>query len=194
MFLGVWAFLGVFSGGVSWAPADMASGVFGRPFAVLRGVREDVAAGTLSEGGKSGGKVDRQSLTEHVGGFPHYPRKLLSWVGQEDGEGACSLGGVGECGFSPYWGFDDGAGPVLEVLTKLGLEFGGGWKVAVGMAVNGDILKSNSSLSLIRDEGEDIFPEGAEDRLLVLSYESDSRVACEGQRKIRGERGPPPPC
>ena len=119
-------------------------------------------------------------MTKHISGFPHYPCKLPSWVGQEDGEGACGLGGVGECGFGPDRGFDNRAGPVLKVLAELSLEFGRGWKVAVGMAVDGDILKSNSCLSLVRYEGEYVFPEGAEDRLLVLSYQGDSWVARKG--------------
>ena len=69
---------------------------------------------------------------------------------------------------------------MLEVLAELGLEFGGGWKVAIGMAVNGDILKSNTCLALVGYEGEYVFPEGAEDGLSVLSYQGDPRVACEG--------------
>jgi hypothetical protein len=48
------------------------------------------------------------------------------------------------------------------------------------VAVDGDVLESDSSLSLVRYEGENVFPEGAEDGLSILSYQGDSRVACEG--------------
>ena len=117
MFSGIWAFLGMFPGGVTRAPTDMAVGVFRRSFAVLCGVQQDVAAGTLSERDESRGEVDHQLLTEHIRGFPHDSCQLLSWVRQEDGKSAHGLGGVSECGLGPDWGFDDGAGPVLEVLA-----------------------------------------------------------------------------
>jgi len=48
------------------------------------------------------------------------------------------------------------------------------------VAVDGDILESNSRLFFIRDKGKNIFPEGAEDSLLVLLYQGDSRIARKG--------------
>ena len=71
VFLVVRAFLGVVLGSVPGAAADVAAGVVGRPFTFRRGVRQDMAAGALSERGESGGETNRQSLTEHVHGFPH---------------------------------------------------------------------------------------------------------------------------
>ena len=59
------------------------------------------------------------------------------------------------------------------------------------MSVDGDVLKSNSCLS--RDEGENVFPEGAENGLLVLSYQGYSWVTCEGECEVRREGGPSPP-
>jgi hypothetical protein len=160
--------------------ADVAAGVIGGPFAVRRGMQQDVAPGTLSEGGESGGKVDCESLSVHICEFPHNSSELPSWVGQENGEGASGLGGVGKCGLGPNRGFDDGAGMVLEVLAKFCFEFGGQRELPIGVVVDGDILESNSRLSFIRDEGKNIFPKGAEDSLLVLPYQGDSRIACKG--------------
>jgi hypothetical protein len=45
-------------GSMFWFPADVAVGVPWGPAALLSRVREDVAAGALSEGGEAGGKVN----------------------------------------------------------------------------------------------------------------------------------------
>jgi len=100
-------------------------------------------------------------LAEHVCGFSHDSGEFPSWVGEEDGEGSDGLGGVGNCGFGPNWGFNDGAGAILEVLSEFGLELGRGWEVTVGVAVDGDVLEGNPHLSFVGDEGENVFPEGA---------------------------------
>jgi hypothetical protein len=157
----VGAFLGMFPGSVPRVSTDVTAGVVSGPFAVCHGVRQDMAAGTLLEQGESGGKVNSEPLSVHVCGFPHDSCKFPSWVGQEDGEGAGSLGGVGECGLGPDWGLNDGAGAVLEVLAKFCFELCQQREFAVGMVVDGDVLESNSHLSFIGDEGKDVLPERA---------------------------------
>jgi len=50
----------------------------------------------------------------------------------------------------------------------------------IGMAVAGYILKGDSHLSFIRDEGKDVLPERAENSLAVLSHQGYPQVAREG--------------
>jgi len=48
------------------------------------------------------------------------------------------------------------------------------------VSVDGDVLKGYAGLSFVRNEGENVFPEGAEDGLPILSYQGDSWVARKG--------------
>jgi hypothetical protein len=114
-----------------------------------------MASGALSEGDEPRGEVDCESLSIHVRRFPHDSCEFLSWVRQEDGKSAGGLSGAGKCGLGSDWGFNDRAGTVLKVLAEFWFELCGCWEFAVGVAVDGDVLKGNSHLSFVRDKGKD---------------------------------------
>jgi hypothetical protein len=98
---------------------------------------------------------------------------------------------ISKCHFSPDWGLDNGASSVLEVLAELSLEFGGGWKFTVGVAVYQYILEGNPRLPLVGDKGEYVLSERAENGISILLYEVYARVSCEGEGKVRRKGGPP---